>query len=315
MNVRSQPCHAASISPVEIAQTSSDLLPPNLFIIGASKSGSSALYAYLAAHPDICMSAEKEPCFFVDQAELASAWPIMARRPCSHDWAAYLELWKHGAQARYRGEASVYYSQAPHRSNVAARIAASCPESRIIYIVREPVTRAIGHYWQRFKEFQEPLDIETAMRTNPLYRDTSDYALQLQAYLDHFDASRIHVVVAEELRQHRAETLARCIDWLDLGSFAFHPSQLADYHRSPPTSRRQRFPLVGRLRDSEAWASARKRLPGAIVERLRRVSTVSFDKQEIDESGARAYLASWLAPRRAAFEAMIGRRIPAWDGV
>lgn len=285
---------------------------PNLFIIGASKAGSSALHAYLDAHPDICMSSEKEPCFFIAQDELEQAWPIMARRPCSHDPQAYLALWQGGEGARYRGEGSVYYSQAPHRGGVPARIAAAAPDARIIYTVREPVTRAIGHYWQRFKEFQEPLGIEAAMRLNPLYRDTSDYPLQMQAYLDHFDAAQIHVIVAEELRANRREVLARCIEWLGLPPGRFEESQLADRHASPPTSRRQRFPFVARVRDSALWACTRGHLPAGVVGRLRAAGTVSFDKRHVDERDARAYLAEYLSPRRAAFEEMLGRRIAAW---
>lgn len=297
------------------ANNTSSPLQSNLFIIGASKAGSSALHAYLAEHPQICMSREKEPCFFVDPGELQAAWPIMARQPCSHDRDAYLDLWKGGEKARYRGEGSVYYSQAPHRSNVPARIAAACPDARIIYIVREPVTRAIGHYWQRFKEFQEPLPLDQAVRENALYRDTSDYALQLRAYLEHFDAAQIHVVVAEDLRAHRRQVLADCIDWLGLEPFAYEEFQLADRHRSPPTTRRQRFPLVSRMRDSGLWSIARRHLPADIVARLRTASTVTFDKQQVDETAARAYLTEYLAPRRVAFEDLIGRRVIAWDMV
>ncbi len=259
------------------------------------------------------MSSEKEPCFFVDQAELAEAWPIMARHACSHEWPAYLDLWSGGDAARYRGEGSVYYSQAPHRSNVAARIAAHCPDARIIYTVREPVARAVGHYWQRFKEFQELLPIEQAMRENALYRDTSDYALQLEQYLAHFPADQIKVVVAEDLRTRRREALAEVFGWLGVSDYQYSESELTERHKSPPTSRRQRFPLVKKLRDSSLWAQARQHLPKPIVDRLRDASTAKFDKAEVDESGARAYLTEYLAPRRAAFESLIGRRIAAWD--
>ncbi len=288
-------------------------LMPNMFVIGASKSGSSAFHAYLRVHPDICMSHEKEPCFFVDRTELEAAWPIMARQPCSHEWPAYIGLWQGGEAAKYRGEGSVYYSQAPHRSNVAARIAAHCPDARIIYTVREPVARAIGHYWQRFKEFQEPLAIEAAMRENALYRDTSDYALQMEQYLAHFPADQIHVVVAEDLRSRRREVMAEVFDWLGLSPYQHDDSELTDRHKSPPTSRRQRFPLVKTLRDSSLWAATRRILPKSVVDGLRDASTAKFDKAEVDESGARAYLAEYLAPRRAAFEALLGRRIDAWD--
>ena len=300
--------------PAAPADPSSRALMPNLFVIGSSKSGSSALHAYLQAHPEICMSREKEPCFFVDQAELEEAWPIMARQPCSHEWAAYLDLWAGGEAARWRGEGSVYYSQAPHKSGVAARIAAHCPDARFIYTVREPVARAIAHYWQRFKEFQEPLGLEAAMRENPLYRDTSDYALQLNEYLAHFPADRIKVVVAEDLRSHRRETLADMLGWLGVADYAFSEDEISERHKSPPTSRRQRFPLVKTIRDSGAWAFARRHLPQALVDKLRDASTTTFDKAEVDTSGAQAYLREYLAPRRAAFEALIGRRITAWDG-
>lgn len=313
MNSPAPPTEVQSLSPE--AGSTFDPLRPNLFIIGASKAGSSALHAYLAEHPQICMSREKEPCFFVDPDELQAAWPIMARQPCSHDWNAYRNLWKGGENARYRGEGSVYYSQAPHRGHVPARIAAACPDASIIYIVREPVTRAIGHYWQRFKEFQEPLPLDRALRENALYRDTSDYALQLRAYLDHFDASQIHVVIAEDLRAHRREVLAGCIDWLGLEPFVYEEFQLADRHRSPPTTRRQRFPLVSRIRNSGLWSAARKHLPAHVVTRLRDASTVTFEKRQVDETAARAYLTEYLAPRRAAFERLIGRRVIAWDMV
>jgi hypothetical protein len=288
-------------------------LMPNLFVIGASKSGSSALHAYLKPLPDIAMSTEKEPCFFVDRSELQEAWPIMARTPCSHDWHAYLKLWNGGEAAKYRGEGSVYYSQAPHRSGVPKRIHAACPEARIIYTVREPVSRAIGHYWQRYKEFQEKLPIERAVRENALYRDTSDYALQLEAYLEYFDPSQIHIVAAEDLRTKRREVLNEMADWLKIPRYNYTDDEISERHKSPPTSRKQRFPLVSKVRDSQAWATARKVLPGAVVDHLRSAGTVKFDKASVDETNARAWLSDYLAPRRKAFEKLVGRRFAAWD--
>jgi len=298
--------------PLPPSDPASHKLMPNLFVIGASKSGSSALHAYLKVHPDICMGREKEPCFFVDQRELEEAWPIMARRPCSHEWNAYLGLFKGGEDAPYRGEGSVYYSQAPHRSGVAARIARFCPDARIIYTVREPIGRAVGHYWQRFKEFQETLPIDQAMRSHPIYRDTSDYALQLQEYRDHFPDSQIKVVVAEDLRSHRREVLADIIDWLGISQHEYSEAELTDRHKSPPTTRKERFPMVQKVRDSALWSGLRKCLPRSWVDGLRSASTTTFEKSQVDESGARDYLRRQLSPRRAEFERMIGRHIEAW---
>jgi hypothetical protein len=288
-------------------------LMPNLFIIGAAKAGSSALHAYLKPHPDILMGTEKEPCFFVSPDELATSWPVMARNPCSHDWDAYLDLFGGGEGLRYRGEGSTLYSKAPHCGGVPTRIKAICPEARIIYTVREPVRRAIVHYWQEFKEFHETLPLEQAVRENAVYRDSSDYALQLEAYLEHFDRSQIHIVVAEELRSRRQEVLAEAFDWLDLPFYEHSEAELTDRHRSPLASRKERFPMVRAIRDSALWASARKRLPKGVVDRLRKSATVEFDKAEMDETAARAWLTAYLEPRRKRFEEMIGRRIEAWE--
>jgi len=285
---------------------------PNLFLIGASKSGSSALHAYLRLHPDISASLEKEPCYFVDQEELKAAWPIRARHPHSYDLEAYLALWPDGAQAKYRVEGSVYYSQTPHRSGVPARIAALCPDARFIYVVRNPVDRAIAHYWQRFKEFQEPLPLDLAVKENPIYRDTSDYALQINAYLEHFDRSQICIVIAEELRKNRRETLGMVFDWLDLPFPEVTDQDLRERHVSPKSSRRTRFPFVKTIRDSGAWARLRAHLPASVINRLRKTATVQFPKESIEEEPARAWLHEHLAPKRASFEEILGRPIRDW---
>ena len=43
---------------------------PNLFIVGAAKAGTTALWTFLKTHPQVFMAGasieNKEPCFFVD---------------------------------------------------------------------------------------------------------------------------------------------------------------------------------------------------------------------------------------------------------
>lgn len=300
------------ISPARPLAENADGLMPNLFVIGASKSGSTALNRYLRFHPQVFMSETKEPCFFVDQAELTEAWPIMARNPASHDLDAYKALFRDGAAMPYRGEASVYYSQSPHRSGVAERMAAAVPDARIIYVVREPVSRAISHYWQRAKEFQDQLPLAEALREHAIYRDTSDYALQLANYLKVYDRDQIRVILAEDLRNARRETLAELFAWLGIDDHDYPDEQLGDVHVSSGNSRRQRFGFVKQVRDSALWAKARQALPTAVVDRLRDIGTKSFDKKAVDESAARDWLKQYFAPRIDAFEEMLGRSLDAW---
>lgn len=285
---------------------------PNLFVIGASKTGSSALHKYLRLHPEIFMSPVKEPCFFVDPTELREAWPIMARDPVSHQRTAYLELFRDGAPCFYRGEASVYYSQHPHRSAVPERIAAEAPDARILYIVREPISRTIAHYWQRAKEFQENLPLHEAILEHPIYRDTSDYALQLGQYLTVFPQQNIYVILSEDLRTDRVATMARLFDWLGLDTCDLAPEDLADIHVSSAQSRTQRFGFVRDIRNSATWQQMRQKLPRPAVDMLRELATKSFDKQETDDIETRRWLKSYFTPRVDRFEDMLGRSLDVW---
>ena len=76
---------------------------PDLFIIGAPKSGTTSLFAYLSGHPDVYMSPMKEPLYFApDVLSGRSGHPFTY----PEDEAAYLALF---AEARR--------CQAPGRSH------------------------------------------------------------------------------------------------------------------------------------------------------------------------------------------------------
>jgi Sulfotransferase family len=71
---------------------------PNLFIIGAAKAGTTALYDYLAQHPQVFLSPDKEPMYF-------SRDEYYARGP---DW--YEHLYFRGAENYpVRAEAPPHY--------------------------------------------------------------------------------------------------------------------------------------------------------------------------------------------------------------
>ena len=56
--------------------------PPDILILGAAKCGTSSLHAWLAEHPDICMSEPKEPKFF--EAEFEQGFDFYRRRYFPH---------------------------------------------------------------------------------------------------------------------------------------------------------------------------------------------------------------------------------------
>ena len=86
---------------------------PNFLVIGAMKAGTSSLYQYLRAHPQIFMPAAKELSFF--------AYEPNAR----HDLEWYRRQFAPaGEGAVALGEASTMYTKFPRHPGVPERIAA-----------------------------------------------------------------------------------------------------------------------------------------------------------------------------------------------
>src|SRR5882672_1680365 len=100
---------------------------PDCFIVGAPRCGTTAMYTYLGQHPEIFMSARKEPHFF--GTDLSS--PALVR-----DEQQYLSLFAKAQNEKRAGEASVFYL---YSQRAAREIHAFCPSARIIIMLRNPV--------------------------------------------------------------------------------------------------------------------------------------------------------------------------------
>ena len=113
---------------------------PNLFIIGAMKSGTTSLHEYLNEHPDIFMSNVKEPGYF---AECMNYYP--------KDLAWYESLFKEAKGEMIIGESSTNYTKLPICTDVVNKIWEFNPDARFIYVMRDPIKRVISHYWHGVK--------------------------------------------------------------------------------------------------------------------------------------------------------------------
>ncbi|NLF38083.1 sulfotransferase, partial [bacterium] len=100
---------------------------PDFFIVGAPKSGTTALHAYLGRHPSIFVPARKEPHFF--GSDIVS--PAFVR-----DRDAYLSLFAGATTEARVGEASIWYL---YSKRAAREIKEFNPDARIIIMLRNPV--------------------------------------------------------------------------------------------------------------------------------------------------------------------------------
>lgn len=215
---------------------------PNLFIIGAAKSGTTSLHHHLARHPDILMSDPKEPGFFVDELDYY---------PKDEDW--YLSLFADGPDLAYRGESSTHYTKLPTYPGVPGRIASYCERPRLIYLMRDPIDRAISHYWHNTRqnaEFRPPL---RAMKENEEFRAFGDYARQLIPYFEVFDRADFFITTFERLVTEPKTVTSEIYGWLDLDP-STAPDDLPAKNRKPDEI--ERFlagQTVGEFLQSDLW--------------------------------------------------------------
>jgi hypothetical protein len=100
---------------------------PNLYIIGAAKSATTTLWANLVQHPEIYRSANKEPMLFLQR----------------NDILANYNYWRN---EKYAVDATVLYSKTHRHKEIPEQIFKAYPESKLIYVIREPFSRIISEH-------------------------------------------------------------------------------------------------------------------------------------------------------------------------
>jgi hypothetical protein len=108
---------------------------PNLLIVGVPKAGTGSLFSYLAQHPEICPSTEKEVGFFNPLSENAEGG-----RPT----AAYEAYFRHCELQTYAMEATPSYCYGGRGLVTAVKETLKRPH--IVMILRDPVDRLWSAY-------------------------------------------------------------------------------------------------------------------------------------------------------------------------
>jgi hypothetical protein len=182
---------------------------PNLVVIGAMKCGTTALHRYLDAHPQISMASVKEVNFFVGPEQPPSddpaTWWLTGQWHRGLDWYASL----FDPAAPVRGESSPAYTS-PDQTEAVERIASTLPQARLVYLVREPLERAVSQYAHHRRDGAEQRPLEEAvLDPDSHYLSRSRFHERLLPYLAHFPLEQVHVVVQERLLSDRRVQLSR----------------------------------------------------------------------------------------------------------
>lgn len=287
---------------------------PNTFIVGAAKAGTTSLHHYLGQHPQVFMSAWKEPHHFADIAIDPRQSHMMRRYADEH---AYRALFAGAGNRPVIGEASPSYLWDP---GAAARIRARVPDARIIVLLRDPVQRAFSHYWMDVREglqSQAPLAAFRDDHALPgkrwggkghLYVELGLYARQLARYCEAFPRAQIRVYLFDELQSQPQAVLADLAAFLDIDP---RPMSAVDTTEPRNPYARPRSAWAGGLM-RQAWLrqAAQHLVPARLRRGVRDRLLLKRDAKPQADRDAIAWLSAIYAPELDALERLLGRALP-----
>ena len=277
---------------------------PDFFIVGAFKSGTTALYQYLRQHPQIFMPFHKEPLFFGDD---------LTRRYGRMRLNQYLGLFREAEPGQRVGEASAWYL---YSACAAREIHEFAPDAQIVVMLRNPVdvmhaqhSQMLFSATENIADFEEALEVEPMRRRGErlppgpiraetlFYRHSVQFAEQLERYLEVFGPERVHVIVYDDFRDRTGEVYESTLRFLGVDD-SFRPSvEVVNASRrvrsqilprlifQPPERMLgavrvlRRFPLVHRARSALLEMNSHRRGRAEMDARLRAQLTAEFEPE------------------------------------
>ena len=214
---------------------------PNLFLVGAPRCGTTALYTYLKAHPDVFMSPIKELHYFSTDLFQPAPQAIIRNE------GDYMAMFAGAEGQRWVGEASPYYI---YSATAPAAIKAFSPDARLVVTLRNPADMMYSLYLLRvraasFHPAQEPSAFfEEALADGPArlrgerlpggaptepgrclylcYEELGRYASRVARLIDMFGRQSVHVVIFDDFVSDTAAAYERLCRFLEIDA-SFRP--------------------------------------------------------------------------------------------
>ena len=275
---------------------------PNLFIIGAMKSGTTSLHEYLNEHPDIFMSNVKEPGYF---AECMNYYP--------KDLAWYESLFKDVKDEMIIGESSTNYTKLPICTDVVNKIWEFNPDARFIYVMRDPIKRVMSHYWHGVKYGDERNDALTAIKQKQEYICFSDYATQLEPYIERFGLDKIYTLTFESLINDPVSELRSLFAWLGVDADISIKNTGSAHNALPKSFKKVKGSgLLHDFRSSFIWNSIAPFIPDRITSAAAKLTVEDASKSSDNDAEVISYLKPIFTKKVEKLERLLDRKFGEW---
>jgi Sulfotransferase domain len=241
-------------------QTEPGVRPLDFMIIGVQKAGTTALAHFLAQHPKIAISNQKEVHLF-DGDDGQLSWSNTQLNQFYHPFFA------HAAADQLRGEATPIYCYWPE---IIPALARYNPELKIVVILRDPVERAISHYQMEYARGNEKLPMWLAFLIEPFrlwragnqlnhahrchsYMARGRYASQLKKLREHFSDKQILILENNALRHQHSKTLQTLFTFLGVDDVVIPEETVFENSQKTPNGLSYR--IINRVLKSRFYKS------------------------------------------------------------
>lgn len=220
-----------------------DEILPNIYIIGAQKSGTTSLFDWIGQHPDVYANrATKDYPFFTDETLY------------THRRKDFFKMFRNGASKRVilGGDANLMYVR-----KAVERMCTLIPDAKLIAILRNPVNRAFSawcHAAERGLEkrtFLEAIEEEMKGKTIPPhtrdgrqknYIEHGLYAQQLERVFQFYPKDRVMVLIFEEVIKDPAGEIKKVFRFIGVDD-----SFVPNFSIKNKTLGGQRFKILSKL--------------------------------------------------------------------
>ncbi len=205
------------------------MLLPDFFIVGAPKCGTTTLYHWLKTHPEV-HAPHKEPGFF--SQDIYPTHHLPTHIPSLE---AYCDIFRPTSPEQLiSGEATPRYL---YSDQALERIAALCPDARIIVCLRNPVDLVISFHNQKLREGKErEIDFARAWSRSvsvggdqivsfePTVNGRINYAFwgaigrRLETLFRRFPPENIRIYTLQDLESTPEETFCDLCDFLGIST-------------------------------------------------------------------------------------------------
>jgi len=216
---------------------------PNLFVIGAPKCATTSLFYWLAQHPDVCGSSNKETYYLLDPE-----YPMVREGNANFHrdgLEGYSSFFQDCHAEQYRLEATPDYLYQETALEVISQLE---PKPQVIVVLRKPSERVYSLYQfarnnagtldldVSFAEFVDAIQNDRELlASKPILRRAikqSQYVDYLHGWVSALGRENVHVILFENMTQKPLECLRTLCSKLDIDASFYDGFDFVAYNKT-----------------------------------------------------------------------------------